>query len=107
MNCSGNHFCYCNLFQDCGRESRHAPVVSAVMLAFPLRIAAGHVKLISPNKRGASLLWAEAGVRGSGQRAVTPTVQRQPGLAVLYTGDVRCLLHMLRLGLLNEIIHPC
>lgn len=70
MNGSGNHLCYFNLFQDCGRESRHAPVVSAVTLAFPLRIAAGCVKLVSLTRD--ELLGAEAGVCGSGQRATTP-----------------------------------
>lgn len=109
MNGSGNHLCYFNLFQDCGRESRHAPVVSAVTLAFPLRIAAGCVKLVSLTRD--ELLGAEAGVCGSGQRATAPPLCRgsrgAQGLAVLRTGDVRCLLHTLRLGHLNEIIHPC
>lgn len=77
MNGSGNHLCYFNLFQDCGRESRHAPVVSAVTLAFPLRIAAGCVKLISLTRD--ELLWAEAGMWGSGQHATTPPCAEAAG----------------------------
>ena len=61
-NSSGNHFCYFHLFQDCGRESRHVPVVSVGMLLFPLTIAADCYVYFT-DKRGEGLLWAEGSLR--------------------------------------------
>ena len=110
-NSSGNHFCYFHLFQDCGRESRHVPVVSVGMLLFPLTIAADCVTFISLTKEGRVC---------SGQKEACVSlgaVPRDPlhvggsggaqGLSIPSTGDVQYLLRTLCLGYFTEIVHLC
>jgi len=77
-NRSGNHFCLFNLLQDCGRESRHVPVVSVGALLFLLSITAGCVVLSSLTQREGSAPGRRQPACLPGQRPVTRSSVEEP-----------------------------